>query len=231
MCVCACMLSHFSCAQLFVTPWTVAHQAPLSMRFSRQEYWSELPCPLPGDLPTQGQNPFLMSPALVGRFFTTSATWQVHICVCCAVLGGLVVSNSLRPHELQPTRFLCLWGFSQQKYWSGLPCPPPGDLPNPGIKPSSPALLDSLLSKTPGKSKNRVGSLSLLKGIFPTQELNWSLLHCRQILYQRATREAPHMCISSVVKSGPTLCYSMDCSTPGFPVYHQLPELTQTHVH
>ena len=153
VCVCACMLSHFSCAQLFVTPWTVAHQAPLSMRFSRQEYWSELPCP------------------------------------------------------------------------------PPGDLPNPGIKPSSPALLDSLLSKTPGKSKNRVGSLSLLKGIFPTQELNWSLLHCRQILYQRATREAPHMCISSVVKSGPTLCYSMDCSTPGFPVYHQLPELTQTHVH
>ena len=54
VCVCACMLSHFSCAQLFVTPWTVAHQAPLSMRFSRQEYWSELPCPLPGDLPTQG---------------------------------------------------------------------------------------------------------------------------------------------------------------------------------
>ena len=45
------MLSHFSHIQLFVTLWTVAHQAPLSMRFSRQEYWSGLPCPPPGDLP------------------------------------------------------------------------------------------------------------------------------------------------------------------------------------
>ena len=43
-CVC-CMLSHFSHVQLFVTPWTVAYQAPLSMGFSRQEYWSGLPCP------------------------------------------------------------------------------------------------------------------------------------------------------------------------------------------
>ena len=41
------MLSHFSCVQLFATLWTVAHQAPLSIRFSRQEYWSGLPCPLP----------------------------------------------------------------------------------------------------------------------------------------------------------------------------------------
>ena len=49
----------FSRVQLFVTPWTEAHQAPLSMRLSRQEYWSELPCPPPGDLPTKGYNPFL----------------------------------------------------------------------------------------------------------------------------------------------------------------------------
>ena len=46
----ACRLSHFSCAQLFVPPWTVAHQAPLSVGFSRQEYWSGLPCPPPGNL-------------------------------------------------------------------------------------------------------------------------------------------------------------------------------------
>ena len=45
------VLSHFSYAQLFATLWTVAHQASLSMGFSRQEYWSGLPCPLPGDLP------------------------------------------------------------------------------------------------------------------------------------------------------------------------------------
>ena len=60
---------------LFVTPWTVAHQAPLSMEFSRQEYWSGLPCLSPGDLPHPGVEPvFLAFPTLAGRFFTTSAT-------------------------------------------------------------------------------------------------------------------------------------------------------------
>ena len=46
-----------SCVQLFATAWTVAHQAPLSMGFSRQEYWSGLPCPCPGDLPNPGSEP------------------------------------------------------------------------------------------------------------------------------------------------------------------------------
>ena len=60
-----CMLSHFSRIWLFVTPWTGAHQAPLSMGFSRQEYWSRLPFPTPGDLPNPGIEPIsLMSPAL-----------------------------------------------------------------------------------------------------------------------------------------------------------------------
>ena len=68
------LVSHFSCVLLFVTPWTVAHQAPLSVRFSRQEYWSGLPCPPPGDLPDSGIEP--VSPALVGEFFTTSITWE-----------------------------------------------------------------------------------------------------------------------------------------------------------
>ena len=54
--------------QLFVTPWTVAHQAPLSMGFSRQEYWSGLPFPSSGDLPDPGMEP--TSPALAGGFFT-----------------------------------------------------------------------------------------------------------------------------------------------------------------
>ena len=49
-----CVLSHFSCVQLFTTLWTVAYQAPLSMGFPRQEYWSGLPCPPPGDLPDPG---------------------------------------------------------------------------------------------------------------------------------------------------------------------------------
>ena len=53
----ACMLSHFSRVRLFANPWTGAHQAPLSMGFSRQEYWSGLPCPLPGNLPNPGIKP------------------------------------------------------------------------------------------------------------------------------------------------------------------------------
>ena len=74
------MLSCFSHVQLFVTPWTVACQIPLFTGFSRQEYWSELPCSLPEDLPDPGPEPTsLMSPALVGRLFTTSATWEDEI--------------------------------------------------------------------------------------------------------------------------------------------------------
>ena len=57
------------------TIWTVIHQSPLSLGFSRQEYWSRLPCPPPGDLPSPGIKP--ASLALAGEFFTTSATWEV----------------------------------------------------------------------------------------------------------------------------------------------------------
>ena len=59
--------------------WTVSHQAPLSKGFSRQEYWSGLPCPPPGDLPDPGVELFsLVSSALVGWFSTISATWEAH---------------------------------------------------------------------------------------------------------------------------------------------------------
>ena len=57
------------CVWLFTTPWAVAHQAPLSMGFSRQEYWSGLPCPSPRGLPNLGIEP--KTPGLAGRFFTT----------------------------------------------------------------------------------------------------------------------------------------------------------------
>ena len=72
MCVCvrACTLSRFSRVWLCATLWSVAHRAPLSVRFSRQEYQNGLPCLPPGMEPT-----FLMHPALAGSFFTTSATW------------------------------------------------------------------------------------------------------------------------------------------------------------
>ena len=76
-----------------------------------------------------------------GKFLSFSL--YVHIFpanLLCCVVSRSVVSNSLPPHGLEPTGPLCPWGFSRQEYWSGLPCPPPGDLPNPGIEPMSPAL-------------------------------------------------------------------------------------------
>ena len=70
------MLSCFSHVRLFATLWTVARQAPLSTGFSRQEHWSGLPCPSPGDLPDPGIEPVsLMSPEVAGGFFTTSTTY------------------------------------------------------------------------------------------------------------------------------------------------------------
>ena len=74
-----CGLNHFSLVRLCATPWTVTCQAPLSMGFSRQEYWSGSPCPSPGDLPNSRIK--LMSltcSTLGGRFFTTNAIWEAH---------------------------------------------------------------------------------------------------------------------------------------------------------
>ena len=107
-----------------------------------------------------------------------------------------VAQSQTRLKRLSSTssiRLLSPWGFFRLEYWSALPCLSPGDLPNPGIKPRSPTLqADSLLAETPGKPKNTgVGSLSLLQGIFPTQELNWGLLHCRPILYQLSYEGSP----------------------------------------
>ena len=74
--VCVCVQSHLSRVQLFVRPWTAAHQASLSMGFFRQAYWSGLPCPPPGDLPNPGTDSVsLMSPVKNScEFFTTNAT-------------------------------------------------------------------------------------------------------------------------------------------------------------
>ena len=74
----ACMLSLFGCVQLFVTLWTMACQAPLSMGFSRQEAWSGLPCPSSRDPPSGLEPESLASPALANRLFTSSATWEAH---------------------------------------------------------------------------------------------------------------------------------------------------------
>ena len=83
-----CLLSCFSHVQLLKTPWIVACQAPLSMGLSRQEQWSGLPCPPPGDLSDPGTEPAsLMSPALAGGFFTTNAPWEALMIELCLLLS------------------------------------------------------------------------------------------------------------------------------------------------
>ena len=71
------LLSPSVLSNSFATPWSVAYQASLSLGFSWQEYWSRLPFPPPGDLPDPRiKRASLMSPALAGGFFATSATWE-----------------------------------------------------------------------------------------------------------------------------------------------------------
>ena len=88
MCVhiCACLLNCFSLVCLFATLWTKTHRDLLSMRFSRQEYWSGLLYPPPGDLPKpEVQSASFTTPELAGKFLITRATWEVPVCVCVCV--------------------------------------------------------------------------------------------------------------------------------------------------
>ena len=79
--LCVHVFIQASCVCLFETPWTVAHQAPPSMGFPKQEYWSGLPFPPPGDLPNPGIKPISpVSPALAGGYFTTEPPGKPCIC-------------------------------------------------------------------------------------------------------------------------------------------------------
>ena len=100
---CACMLRHFSCVWLCTTLWTTACQAPLSKGFPRQDYWSGLPCPPPGNHSDPGIKPVsVMTPALAGRFFTTSATWETLI----HLRGQLYLPSVLCPPHWVPSTSL-----------------------------------------------------------------------------------------------------------------------------
>ena len=94
---------------------------------------------------------------------------------------------------------LSMW-LLQARILGWVAMPSSGDLPNPGIKPRSPALqVDSLPAESPQKPKNTgVGSLSLLQGIFLTQESNCGLLHCRWILYQLSYQGSPYFIIINI---------------------------------
>ena len=99
-CMGICVLSCFRCVLLLVTLWTVACQAPLSLGFFRQKYWSGLPCTSPGDLLDSGiETTSLMSPALAGGFFTT---WEALGCI------GNIYSQSSSDCALKTYTFLCV---------------------------------------------------------------------------------------------------------------------------
>ena len=158
-------LSH---VRLFVTPWTVADQAPQSMEFSRQEYWSGLPFPSPGDPPDPGIEPG--SPALQADALPSEPPGKAVVDISLSIMiisscmfvaangiGMKVLVTQSCPTLCDPWTVACQapqsMEFSRQEYWSELPFPSPEDLPNPGIKPGSPALqVDSLPFEPPSKS-------------------------------------------------------------------------------
>ena len=134
-------MKSLSRVRLFATPWTVAHQAPPSMGFSRQEYRSGLPFPSPGDLPDPGIEPW--SPAFQADTLTSEPRGKNHSVMSDSATPWIVAYQS--PQSME---------FSRQEYWSGLPFPSPGDLPNPGIEPGSPAFqADALTSEPQGSTR------------------------------------------------------------------------------
>ena len=154
-----------------MSPWTLACLAPLSMGFSRQEYWRVLPFPSPGDLPDSG----IKSASLMFQHWQM-LTWNQEVSQeelrtsCRRNLpvsqeqisdgGGLVAKcPTLATPRIVAWQAPLSMGFFRQEYWSGLPFPSPGDLPNPGIEHESPALqADSLLTELGGKPQEQIGS-------------------------------------------------------------------------
>ena len=106
--VCASVLSP---VRLYVTSWTAAHQAPMSVEFSRQEYWSGLPFSFPGDLPNPGIKPTSpASPGLVGRFFTTEPPGKPSCLLSFHLLFNFKCKNS---NENILNRFLSFWNIEE----------------------------------------------------------------------------------------------------------------------
>ena len=118
------VLSRFSLVWLFATLRTVARQAPLSMRFSRQEYWSGLPCPSPGDLPDpEIESTSLTSPVLAAGFFTTSTTWEAlsHCLVSFISMQRAYYITSLIPQKKRPSPRLWMQVSGGSECLSDLP--------------------------------------------------------------------------------------------------------------
>ena len=168
------MLSCFSRVQLFVTLQTLAHQAPLSIGFSRQEYWTGLPWPPPGNLPDTGIEPTsLVSPAFASGFFTTATTGEAYESESHSVVsdplwpyglyspwnsgqntgvGSLSLLQVIFPtQESHPGLQHCKWILYQLSH-KGSPrilewvaYPSPVDLPEPGVEPGNQSNINQFL--------------------------------------------------------------------------------------
>ena len=148
----------WSCFWLFATPQTVVYQASPSKGFSRQEYRSGLPFPSPVDLPYPGIEPAppalradalpsdlpgkeVLNRQMLYPLSHQGKKWKVKLLSCVR----LFVTPWTVAYQAPPSM-----GFSRQEYWSGLPFPSPGDLPDPGFAPGSPALQAAALTREGG---------------------------------------------------------------------------------
>ena len=143
------MLSRFSCVWLFATQLTVACQAPPSMGFPRQEYWSGFPFPSPGELP-HPEISYLLSPYLLH---------------CRQILYYWATKKLTYNFFLSCWLKSCSIQYTKPAMWKRrLPFPSPGDLPTPGIKPGSTALQAAALpSEPPGKPKPAIERCNYVK--------------------------------------------------------------------
>ena len=123
--------------------------------------------------------------------------------VCALSLTCVQLFETLWTVACQAPLFM---GFPRQEYWNGLPFPSPGDLPDPGIKPTSPVSPVLQADSLPAHFQHEIS--------FSFKINFWN--HISSVQFR------------SVIQSCLTLCNPMDCSTLGFPVHHQLPELTQS---
>ena len=228
--VTVCMFIHglsLSCVWLFATLWTVVCQAPPFMWFSSPEYWSGLPCPIPRDSPNPGNKP--MPSAL-----------QMHSLLL-EPLGKLLLpireSNPGLPHNRQDTYHYTndesFWIYPQTPDWhravqnfreyldtlilTWYLFPLSGNTTLPYLHPEKP------VCRSRSSSQNQTWSNELV----PNRERSTSRLYCHPAYLTDMQSQS----VSSVTQPCLTLCNPIDCSTPGLPVYHQLLEFTQTHVH
>ena len=145
------MLSHFSCVQLTATLRTVVFWAPLSMGFSRQEYWSGLPCPSPGDLPNPGIKPVSFTcSALAGGFFTISTTNKDLLYYTRNYIQCFVIIYNGKESE-KVCMYMYIWGFPGGSDSKASAC----NVGDPGLIPG--------LGRTPGEGNGNPLQYSCLE--------------------------------------------------------------------